>query len=502
MLERISRTLQEYVVLPGYISGGFRPEVDLLSYLTHYRSGEEKSSMTVNIPILSAAMQCVTGPRMCIDLARLGGLGVIPRSQTIENQTQMISDVKGYKAGFVTPETVSPEVSLEDVQRRMKRTGYSKFPVIDTQGKLLGIITDNDFDPELHLNTGLTVRNRMIPTEKLDAVYSDEISDIKEANRRLREGHHSVLPIIDRDGKLLYLVFKKDWETHERYPDELLDDEKRYKVGAAIDTLDYKNRVPSLIEAGVDVLFIDSSHGHTEYQEETLKYVKENYPDIPIIGGNVVTSDGFRFLAERGVNAVKVGMSSGYGCITKEQIGVGRGQATAVREVADERNLYFEKTGIYVPIISDGGVIVAKDILTALALGADSVMVGSYVSGCDESPPPVQEIEVEIEGLGSMMVKAKPYWGEASPRAKEWMEGRYTHSSFPEGVETWVAYYGPLDSHLETALHKIRDGMRKAGCESIRELHEKVENGQVRLELLSQSSVRESRARYVGRSRF
>ncbi len=499
MLEEVSRTLQEYLILSGYISEGLGPdEVDLSTYLTRYKRGEEKSSMVMNIPILSAAMQCVTGPEMAISLARLGGLGVVPRSQTIENQAQMISDVKGYKAGFVTPETVLPEVPLEDVQRRMETTGYSKFPVVNPQGKLLGVITDNDFDPELHLNKSLTTRDRMISVERLGVAYDDEIGgDIKEANRRLRDGHHSVLPIIDRHGKLLSLVFKKDWKMHERHPNELLDDEKRYKVGAAIDTHDYEERAPALVEAGVDVLFIDSSQGYTDYQIKALNYVKGIYPDIYVVCGNVVTGDGFEFLAKAGADAVKVGMSSGYGCITKEQIGVGRGQATAVKEVANARSSYFNETDMYVPIISDGGVIVAKDVPIALALGADSVMVGSYVSGCDESPPPVQEIEVEVEGIGPLMIRVKPYWGEASRRGMEWMQGRYGHSSFKEGVETWVPYYGPLDSHLGDALSKIRDGMRKAGCRNIEELHEKV-----RLELLSSLSIKKSRTRYSGRTRF
>ena len=496
-----SRTLSEYVLLPGYISNELRP--NMVSFSTYLTRVEKEPPMKLNIPILSAAMQCVTGPEMAIALARLGGLGVIPRSQSMESQAQMIRDIKRYKAGFVTSETVTPEDSLEHVKGRMKTTGYSKFPVVDTEGRLLGIITDNDFDDRLHLGRGLTARDRMIPFKDLAAVYTDDIDgDIREANRRLREGHHSVLPIIDRDGRLKSLVFKKDWETHEKYPHEFLDDERRYRAGAAVDTIDYADRVPALIGAGVDVLFIDSSHGHTGYQEKTLDYIKNRYPNMPVVCGNIVTGEGFEFLANAGADAVKVGMSSGYGCITKEQIGVGRGQATAVREVADARRLFFEKKGVYVPIISDGGVIVAKDILTTLALGADSVMVGSYISGCDESPPSIEEIEVEVERFGTARIKAKRYWGEASRRARGWMKGRYSHSSFSEGIETWVPYYGSLDSHLGDALEKIRAGMREAGCESIEDLHERVGNGKVRLELLSPSSFRESGTRYAGRIRF
>lgn len=467
-----SRALSEYILLPSYIPRDRTiDKVDLSAPLVKFGRGE-KSSFILNIPFLSAAMQSVTGPRMAIALAKRGGLGVIFCSQPIESEAEMIRAVKRYKAGFVIPDVFSPEHKISDVIMRIEEKGYSTFPITDNgkpNGKLVGLLTKNDFDKERHKD--LKVKERMIPIK--DMVVGVDIDNLEEARKLLIDSHYGVLPIVDKNGYLQYLVFRRDVDAHIANPLELIDNKKRYKVGAAINTHDYEKRLPALVDAGVDILFIDSSHGLTDYQRDTLKFCLENFPSVPIIGGNVVTKEGFDFLVRHGAHGVKVGMGPGSICVTHEQIGVGRGQATAVSKVAEARDKYFKETGEYVPIISDGGVVIARDIIVALALGADSVMMGRFFAGCDESPTEVEH-------------NKKPYWGEGSKKAQEWRGLRYGQTAFDEGVEGYVPYTGPVKAHVERAIAKIKDGIRKAGCSSIKELHEKAV-----LELVSEFSKKE-----------
>jgi len=428
---------------------------------------------------------------MAVAIAKLGGSGVIYCSQPVEDEARMIREVKRFKAGFVVPEVLSPEDKILYAMERMRETGYSKFPVTDdgtSTGKLLGLLTDNDFDSELHSNT--SVQERMRRIQELDVAYESEIAgDIKVANRRLREGHHSVLPIISKDDRLHSLVFRKDMEEHERNPLELLDEQKSYIAGAAINTHDYEKRVPAVISAGADYLVIDTSQGHSEFVARTMEYLKKEVPEIPVIGGNVATSDAFKFLVENGVDAVKVGMGSGSICITQEQIRVGRGQASAVRAVSEARDEYFKGRGVYIPVCSDGGVITAGDILVALSLGADYVMLGGYIAGTDESNGPADVIRREIDGK-SIEVPVKHYWGEGSRRAKEWAGKRYDQTRFEEGFETTVPYTGSLRDRLLPALSQVRDGMRKSGSYNVEELHKNVI-----LQVLSPLSITLSRTK-------
>lgn len=439
-------------------------------------------------------MQSVTGPRMAIAIAKLGGSGVIYCSQPVADEVRMIGEVKKYKAGFVVPEVLSPRDTIYHVIQRMSETGYSKFPVTDngkSDGRLLGLLTDNDFDPQVH--AGYSVQERMRKIQELDVVDESEIKDdIKMANRKLREGHHSVLPIIDREGKLKALVFRRDMLEHEANPYELLDEEKRYIVGAAINTHDFSERAPAVVDAGADYLVIDTSQGHSPYVARTLAYLKKQFPQKPVIGGNVITADGFKFLVENGADAVKVGMGSGSICITQEQIRVGRGQASAVWEVAGARDALFKEKGIYVPVCSDGGIVNAGDIQVALALGADYVMTGGYVAGATESNGPEDVTRREIDGKPTEM-RIKRYWGEGSKRASEWAGKRYDQTRFEEGFETTIPYIGPLRDHLTPALAQVRDGIRKAGFKNIRELHD----GAV-LQVMSPLSVTISRGKPVG----
>jgi IMP dehydrogenase len=485
--------IQQYIILPSHITKESAADrVDLSTHLIKHNPNNISNSLKLNIPVISAAMQAVTGPKMAIAMAKLGGLSVIFCSQPPEKEAEMVKIVKEYKAGFVVPDVVSSSTKIEDISKLAEEKGYSTFPVVENN-KLVGYITKNDYHKERHRH--LTARDRMLPfdldKEKSRVVFAfdDEVNnDLRKAHDMLIESHHGSLPIVDRSGKLKYVVFKKDIDEHLENPLELVDAQKRYIVGAAINTHDYKERVPLLVKAGADILFIDTSQGYTDFVKETMQYIAKEFPEIPVIMGNIVTKEGFRFLAENGAHAVKVGMGPGSICITQEQIGVGRGQASAITEVANARYEYFKETGIYIPIIADGGIVVAKDITVALALGADLVMVGRYIAGCDESATDMQVVTRFVDGKFSEFRK-KPYWGEGSARAKQWQEKRYGHSNFEEGVEGFVPYAGPLKTHLQQALAKIKDGMRKSGCSNIKELHEKAV-----LQVVSEGSIKEGQA--------
>ncbi len=486
--------IQEHILLPAHIPKDFSPDsVDLVTPLARHDS-QTGPALRLNIPVISAAMQSVTGVRMAIAMAKLGGIGVIFCSQPPGKEAAMVREVKGYKAGFVVPDTVFPDTKIEEIIKLADEKGYSTFPVVEN-GKLVGYITKNDYNRERHRH--LAAKNRMLPfsldkeKSRVAFAFDDEVSNnLHKAYEILIESHHGSLPIVDRAGNLEYVVFKKDIDEHLENPMELVDAQKRYVVGAAINTRDCKVRAPLLVKAGADVLFIDTSQGYTDFVKEALQYVTKNF-SVPVVAGNIVTAEGFRFLADNGASAVKVGMGPGSICITQEQIGVGRGQATAIREVAEERDKYFNKTGIYIPIIADGGIVIAKDISVALALGADSVMAGRYIAGCDESPTEIKVVTKTVDGH-LREFHEKPYWGEGSSRARAWMENRYDQMAFDEGVEATVECVGPLKAHLGQALHKIKDGFRKAGCRNMKELHEKAV-----LQVVSEGSIREGRAHDV-----
>jgi len=282
--------------------------------------------------------------------------------------------------------------------------------------------------------------------------------------------HHGSLPILDDNMSLLYVVFKKDVREHLANPLELVDFKKRLICGAAINTYDYEKRVQALNEAEADFLVIDTSHAFSDYVKICLNYIKKNFPSIPVIAGNIVTADAFEFLVKNGADAIKVGMGSGSICITQEQIRVGRGQAKAIADIANARDSYYQQTNQYIPIISDGGILTASDITVALALGADSVMVGRYVVGSEESNSErlTRHRLVDQRRISEII---KQYWGEGSNRARQWSQWRYGQSSFEEGIEIEVPYVGSLKEYLKPSLAMIKDGIRKAGCRNIQELH-------------------------------
>ncbi len=469
-----SRTLMEFRLLPGYTTPN--TTIDKISLRTKlvYSSIEDKTSY-INIPLVSAAMQSVSGVKMGIELAKLGGLAFIYCSQPIESQGEMVSKVKHYKAGFVDPITIHQNMPLVELEKIKEKTGFNTFPVVDENNIFLGLITKNDYNVSQHKD--LLVYNRMIPRDKLEVGVN--ITDLEEGNALLMKSHQSVLPIVDNEGKLRYLVFRKDIRDHLDNPMQVVDDKKRLLIGAAINTHDYRDRVPELVNAGVDVLAVDSSDGFSFYQKEALEWLSNHFPDIPVIGGNIITKEGFNFLVEAGARAIKVGMGSGSICITQEQKGTGRGLATAIIKVCEARDQYLKETGKYIPIVADGGIVNAKDIVIALSLGADYVMMGRYFARMEESPTEKVNINNRI---------MKPYWGEGAQRARDWKAERYHQSKFDEGVEGFVEYAGRLRDNIGGTLAKIKSTMSTCGVSTIRELHENAE-----LELVSALSIREGK---------
>ncbi len=483
-----SRTFNEYLLVPGYSSSECMPSnVSLKTPLVKYRKGEEPA-ISLNIPLVSAIMQSVSGTNMAIALAIEGGVSFIYGSQSIESEAEMVRKVKNHKAGFVTSDSnITPDATMADVVELKERNGHSTIAVTDdgtANGKLLGIVTGRDYrvsrmDPETK------VREFMTPFEKL--IYAYEGTTLKEANNIIWDNKLNSLPIIDKNQHLVHLVFRKDYDSTKEHPDALLDDSKRYVVGAGINTRDYAERVPALVEAGADVLCIDSSEGFSEWQKRTLDFVREKYGDSVKVGaGNVVDREGFRFLAEAGADFVKVGIGGGSICITREQKGIGRGQATALIEVAAARDEYYKETGIYVPICSDGGIVYDYHITLALAMGADFVMLGRYFARFDESPTN----KLNINGN-----YVKEYWGEGSSRARNWQRydmGGAKKLSFEEGVDSYVPYAGKLHDNVNITLSKVRSTMCNCGALSIPEFQKNA-----KLTVVSSTSIVEGGAHDV-----
>ena len=486
--EEPSRTFSEYLLIPGYSSAKCIPsEVSLKTPLVKYRRGEEPS-LSINIPMVSAIMQSVSDDRLAVALAQEGGLSFIYGSQPIEKQAEMVKKVKRYRAGFVVSDSnVSPEMTLADVLRLTERTGHSTIAVTEDggpNGKLLGIVTNKDYRVS-RMSPECKVKDFM--TKFQDLVYAHEETTLKEANDIIWEHKINCLPLVNKDQELVYLVFRKDYDTHKNNEHELIDTSKRYMTGAGINTRDYAERVPALLEAGADVLCIDSSEGFSEWQKITIDYIRNNYGDKVKVGaGNVVDGEGFRFLAEAGADFVKVGIGGGAICITREQKGIGRGQATALIDVAKARDAYYEETGIYVPICSDGGIVHDYHVTLALAMGADFIMLGRYFARFDESP--TKKVNIN----GSYM---KEYWGEGSARARNWQRydmGGESKLSFEEGVDSLVPYAGTLKDNVNLTLSKVRSTMCNCGELTISELQKKA-----KITLVSSTSIVEGGAHDV-----
>ena len=475
-----SHTFSEYLLVPGYSSEHCIPaNVSLKTPVVRFKKGEE-CPLTMNVPMVSAVMQAVSGEQMGIALAKEGGIAFIYVSQSIESQAAMVRRVKNYKAGFVISDSnLRVTDTLADVLALKQRTGHSTMAVTDDgtgTGKMLGLVTSRDYRVS-RMDPDAKVADFMTPVEKI--ISAPEGTSLKTANDIIWDHKLNALPIIDENQNLVYMVFRKDYDSHKENTLELLDAHKRYMVGAGINTRDYAQRVPALIEAGADVLCIDSSEGYTVWQKNVLSWVREKYGDTVKIGaGNVVDRDGFMFLAEAGADFVKVGIGGGSICITRETKGIGRGQASAVIEVAAARDEYYERTGIYIPICSDGGIVHDYHMTLALAMGADFLMLGRYFARFDESPSD----KVLVGG-----VYMKEYWGEGSNRARNWQRydlGGAGKLGFEEGVDSYVTYAGSLHDNVEISMYKIRSTMCNCGAVSISELQDKA-----RITLVSSTSI-------------
>ena len=490
ILNDISRTFNEFLLLPNLTDERCIPmNVSLRTPLTKFKKGEN-AEFYANIPFVSAIMQAVSGEKMAIALAREGGCSFIYGSQSIESEAQMIRNVKKYKAGFIDSDSnVKSGTPLKEVIELIEKTGHSTVMITEdgsSKGKFLGLVTDKDYRiSRVDLND--PIDKFMVPKEKL--VFARKGVSLEEANDIIWENKVSCLPILDDNDNLEFLVFRKDYEDRKNNPNSLLDDNKRYIVGAGINTRDYEERIPALIEAGVDLLCIDSSDGFSVWQKNTIDFVRKKYGETVKIGaGNVVDKQGFLYLAEAGADFIKVGVGGGSICITREQKGIGRGQASSLIDVVKARNEYYEKTGVYIPICSDGGIVHDYHITLALALGADFVMMGRYFARFDESPSRVVKV-------GNNFVKE--YWGEGSNRARNWQ--RYdlgdkskNQLSFEEGVDSYIPYAGSLKENLSVTINKIKSTMCNCGSISIPEFHQKA-----RLTLVSNISIKEGSAHDV-----
>lgn len=483
-----SRTFSEYLLVPGYSSADCIPaNVSLRTPIVKFKKGEE-CALYANIPLVSAIMQSVSDDKMAIALAREGGISFIYGSQTVESEAAMVARVKAYKAGFIVSDSnIKPDQTLADVLALKEKTGHSTVAVTEdgtATGKLLGIVTSRDYRVS-RMSTEEKVETFMTPFDKLITAPAD--TTLKEANNIIWDHKLNALPLVDENQRLVYMVFRKDYDSHKENTLELLDKDKRYIVGAGINTRDYEQRVPALVEAGADVLCIDSSEGYSEWQSRTIAWIREHYGDTVKVGaGNVVDREGFRFLAEAGADFVKIGIGGGSICITREQKGIGRGQATAVIEVAAARDEYYKETGIYIPICSDGGIVHDYHVTLALAMGADFIMLGRYFSRFDESP--TNKVNIG----GTFM---KEYWGEGSARARNWQRydlGGAKKLSFEEGVDSYVPYAGSLKDNVTLTLNKVRSTMCNCGALTIAELQAKA-----KITLVSATSIVEGGAHDV-----
>ena len=483
-----AHTFNEYLLIPGLSTRDCVPDkVSLKTPLVKFKKGQ-KPEIEMNIPMVSAIMQSVSGEKMAVALAQQGGVSFIYGAQSIEDEAAMVARVKSHKAGFVISDSnLKPEATLQDVLDLLEETGHSTMAVTEDgtgNGKLLGLVTSRDYrTSRMSLNTKVT--KFMTPIEKL--IVAKDNCTLSKANDIIWEHKLNTLPIIDKKGNLCYFVFRKDYESHHENPNELLDSDKKLIVGAGINSRDYEQRVPALVKAGADVLCIDSSEGFSEFQKDTLAWIKKHYKNVKVGAGNVVDGEGFRYLVKAGADFVKVGIGGGSICITRETKGIGRGQATAVIEVCKERDKYYKETGIYVPVCSDGGIVYDHQITLALAMGADFVMLGRYFARFDESPTN----KVQINGT-----YYKEYWGEGSARARNWQRydlgGNKKKLSFVEGVDSYVPYAGSLKDNVDLTLLKVKSTMCNCGALTIKQLQKKAT-----LTLVSSTSIVEGGAHDV-----
>ncbi len=473
ILPTTSRSLKEYRLIPGYTEAPMN-EVDLRTRFC--RDGD--GFLELHAPLVSAAMQAVTGAQLAIALAQTGGIGVLPVSRPIDEICSEVRKVKQFRAGFQTDiVTFAPNQPIGKVLETIEATGFRKFPVTDNgmfHGRLLGVITDKDFDPRYDCD--LAVAKRM----RTDLQTGVDVTDLREANELMIRYGRGFLPVVSREGTLQSVVFRKDLDKHIQHPHATVDREKRLRVAAAISTHpEDRARAEELIRHNVDAIVIDASDGFTRFQVETLDWLK-HHSDVPVIAGNVVNAAGSRKLVEHGADAVKIGIGIGSGCITQEVKATGRGQATAIIDVANARDAYAQDTGQYIPLIADGSVTSSGELAVALALGADTVMMGNFFARFTESPAPLVETDD-----GRVL---KEYWMEGTRRA--FNNRRYAQqrkSFFEEGICGHVPHAGSLYEHLPVLLQKLKSTLSTVGATRLEQFRHTAE-----LEPLSPSAQQDS----------
>jgi IMP dehydrogenase len=469
ILDEVSRTLNEFLLVPDLTTADCVPDnVDLSVPLVRHRVGEE-SPIRVATPLTSAIMGAVSSPRLAIALAQCGGLSFIHQNQPVAAQADMVAAVKRHKAGFRFSDiNIKPSATLGEVTALLESAERDVAVVTDdgsAHGLFVGLISTDDFHPRRHdLNDSVESRMRAAA----DLVTAPPTISLSEANTLIWDHRLDVLPIVDDAGLLRSIVLRRDYELHKRFRNESIDAEKRFRVGAGVNTHDFRERIPALVEAGADLLCIDSSDGYSVWQADTLRFVRSEYGDSVRIGaGNVVDGRAFRYLAEAGADFVKVGIGGGSICITRDQKGIGRGQASALHDVVTARDEYAAETGEYVPICCDGGLLTDSHMSMAFAFGADFVMLGRYFARFDESPAPLVRVGGQF---------FKEYWGEGSARARN--VSRYEHGggsklAFEEGVDGYVPWAGSLYDNVDTTIAKIKATLISCGATTLPDFHDR-----------------------------
>ncbi len=435
------------------------------------------TGINLNIPFLSAPMDTVTEHEMAIAMALSGGIGIIHKNLSIENQVREVKKVKRFKNGFIeNPLTVGPDDKISDVVAIREKYGYKKNPVVDESGKLIGMISDTDYF--ISEDEDVLVKDKMKKLEDITVVR--EGISLEDANKTIKDECLRTLCVTDREGKLLSIVTRRDIEKNAMYPEASKNDSKQLRVGAAVSVgKPAIERATALVKAGVDVLVIDTAHGHSKGVIDTVSSIREMFPEQQIIAGNIATTEAAKALVKAGANAVKVGIGPGSICTTRIVAGIGVPQLSAIFEVA-------RGVAGKVPVIADGGIKTSGDVVKALAAGASTVMMGNMFAGTDESPGRVEFIDGRMyklyRGMGSidaMEVGSKDRYGQGDVKQKQ--------KFVPEGVSGRVPYKGQVDRILYQMAGGLRSGMGYNGAVTITELQKKA-----RFVKITGSSLKES----------
>ena len=470
-LKETALTFDDVLLLPDY-SEVLPNNVDLTTRLT--------KNLSINIPIISSAMDTVTESRMAIALAELGGIGIIHRNLSIVDQANEVRAVKKFESGIVRdPSTISSGSTVGDLVQLTKELNISGMPVVD-DGNLVGIVTSRDFRNESNMTA--TVSSIMTPKEKL--ITAKENESIDNIKTLLYRNRIEKILLVDDAFSLKGLITLKDINKSKDYPSATKDSEGRLLVGAAIgNSVDTDERTEKLVQAGVDVLVVDSAHGHSQGVLERVKKVKKDYPNIDVIGGNVATAEGATALMKAGADGVKAGIGPGSICTTRIVTGVGVPQITAIADVVSS----MKKKGI--PVIADGGIRFSGDFAKAIAAGADCVMLGSILAGTEEAPGQVELFQGRsykaYRGMGSVGAMS----GESSSGDRYFQDNQQTDKLVPEGIEGRVPYKGWVETTIHQMLGGLRQSMGYTGCKDIDTMKTKPKFVQITTSGMSESHV-------------